>query len=271
VNLNLYYQKLGQGPTLIILHGLYGSSDNWISVARKFASRLTVYLIDLRNHGRSPHTSGHSYPLMADDIDELISYEGIGKAYILGHSMGGKVAMLYAAMHPEKVTGLIVVDIGPGGYANLSQYSSQVIGHLNIVNTMLSVNLSNFATRAEIENELAKTIKDLNARQFIMKNIERRKDYSFAWKLNVDAISKSLPAMMGPIPLDKILVDKQITQFPVLFIKGETSNYISPDQIAILLKYFPEAQIKTVTGANHWVHSEQPEQFMKILDDFLQV
>ncbi len=268
--MNLHYQKLGQGPVMIILHGLYGSADNWITVARKFASRFTVYLIDLRNHGRSPHSSEHSYPLMANDIDELVSNERIEKAYILGHSMGGKVAMLYSAMHPEKVSGLIIVDIGPGGYANLSEYSSQVIGHLNIVNTMLAVDLSNFTTRTEIENELAKTIKDQNTRQFIMKNIERRKDYSFTWKLNVDAISRALPAMMGPIPLDKILGDKQLAEFPVLFVKGEYSNYISPDQVALLLKYFPGAQIKIVPGANHWVHSDQPGAFMKILDDFLQ-
>jgi pimeloyl-ACP methyl ester carboxylesterase len=206
---------------------------------------------------------------MADDIDELMTHEGIEKAYILGHSMGGKVAMLYAARHPQKINGLIVVDIGPGGYANLRQYVPQVIGHLNIVNAMLSVDLSNFINRTEIENELAKTINEPNTRQFIMKNIERKKDNTFAWKLNVEAISKALPAMMGPIPLDKILGDKPLTEFPVLFIKGEYSNYLSTDQTDLLLKYFPGAQIKIVSGANHWVHSEQPEQFMKILDEFL--
>jgi pimeloyl-ACP methyl ester carboxylesterase len=268
--MNLFYQKLGQGPVLIILHGLYGSSDNWITVARKLSTRYTVYLIDLRNHGKSPHSHEHSYTLMAEDIEELITSESIEKTYIIGHSMGGKVAMLYAAIHPEKIAGLIVVDIGPGGYANLSQYSPQVIGHLNIVNAMLSIDLSKFTSRTEIEIELAKTIHDLPTRQFIMKNIDRNKDYSFTWKLNVDAISRSLPAMMGSIYLDKILNDKQLTQFPVLFIKGAHSGYISSDQITLIMKYFPGAQINTIPEAKHWVQAEQPEMFMKALNDFLE-
>jgi pimeloyl-ACP methyl ester carboxylesterase len=135
---------------------------------------------------------------------------------------------------------------------------------------MLSIDPSKFSSRVEIENELAKTIKDISVRQFIMKNIERSGDNIFAWKLNVDAISRSLPAMMGPIPLDKILGPNQITQFPVLFIKGGRSNYISPDQQALINQYFPEAQIETVPGANHWVQAEQPAKFMDVLEGFLQ-
>ena len=268
--MKLFYQKFGEGPALIILHGLYGSSDNWVTIARKLSSRYTIYLIDLRNHGKSAHSPEHSYHLMVGDLAGFMTIENIEKAYILGHSMGGKTAMLFAAMYPSKVAGLIVVDIGPGGYANLSQYSPQVIAHLNIVNAMLSIDPSKFSSRVEIENELAKTIKDISVRQFIMKNIERSGDNIFAWKLNVDAISRSLPAMMGPIPLDKILGPNQITQFPVLFIKGGRSNYISPDQQALINQYFPEAQIETVPGANHWVQAEQPAKFMDVLEGFLQ-
>jgi esterase len=267
--MNLYFQKFGQGPVLIMLHGLYGSLDNWVSVARKFSPAYTIYLVDLRNHGRSPHSDEHSYSLMAEDIHELITNEGIGKAIILGHSMGGKVAMLYAAAHPDKVAGLIVVDIGPGGYATLNKYSAQVIEHLNIVNTMLSVNLANYHNRADIENEVAKTITDMPIRQFIMKNVERQKDLCFVWKLNVNAISKALPAMMEAIPLGKILGDKQIFEYPVLFIKGEHSHYISAEQQSLITKYFPDAQLKIVPNAKHWVHAEQPGLFMGILEEFL--
>jgi pimeloyl-ACP methyl ester carboxylesterase len=267
--MKLFFQKIGQEPSLIILHGLYGSSDNWITVARRLASRYTIYLVDLRNHGRSPHHPDHTYPLMATDIEELMASESIDKAYILGHSMGGKTAMLFAALHPERVSGLIIVDIAPGGYTNLSQYSPQVIAHLNIVNTMLSVDFSKLTSRAKIENDLAKTITDTDIRRFIMKNVQRNANNSFGWKLNIDAIHRALPGIMGPIPLEKIMGGQALKGFPILFIKGEYSDYITPDQIPMIRQYFPEAEIKTIPSAGHWVHAEQPKQFIKVLEEFL--
>jgi esterase len=267
--MKLYFQKLGQGPALIILHGLYGSSDNWVTIARKLSSHYTIYLVDQRNHGRSPHSSEHTFEGMAADVDELMTSENIEKAYILGHSMGGKTAMLFAALHPDKLLGLIIVDIYPGGYAELLQHSPQVIAHLNIVTTMLSIDMNDFSKRADIETELAKTIKDLSVRQFIMKNLHRNPDNTFSWKLNISVISKALPLIMGPIPLNKILDFKTLTLFPVLFMKGEHSSYIGPNQIAEIKKYFPKAQIQTIAGAGHWVHADNPDQFMLVLEEFL--
>jgi len=203
---------------------------------------------------------------MACDLDEFMIEENIEKAYIIGHSMGGKTAMLFSALHPNKILGLIVVDIYPGDYAALPEFSPHIIAHLKIATSMLSVNLNNFNKRSEIENELAKTINDINVRQFIMKNLFRKPDNTFAWRLNVPAISKAFPAIMGSIPLE----GTQLSTFPVLFMRGEHSDYICPEQIAMIKKYYPEALIKTISDAGHWIHADNPEQFIEVLNKFLQ-
>jgi esterase len=267
--MQLYFQKTGEGPALIILHGLYGLSDNWISIARKLSVFQTVYLVDQRNHGRSPHHPEHSYPAMALDLLELMESEKIKKASIMGHSMGGKTAMLFSAMFPEKVDKLIIVDIGPGGYANIDQHSPQVLAHLNIVNSLLSIDFEKFSSRVQIDKELALTIKDDTVRQFLMKNVHRNPDNTFSWKLNIKAISNAMPAIMGPVDLEKTDIKKSSCKFPVLFIKGEKSDYISPQQQLLISKYFPCAVLKTITGAGHWVHAEQPEAFFSLVDLFL--
>ncbi|HEY4789462.1 MAG TPA: alpha/beta fold hydrolase [Bacteroidales bacterium] len=268
--MKLFFQKIGQGQPIIILHGLYGSSDNWVTAGRALASRYTVYLVDQRNHGRSGHSPEHSYALMADDLYELVSSEKLGKVLLIGHSMGGKTAMLFAALHPERVSGLVVVDIGPDSYVSLDSYSPQVIGHLNIVNAMLSVDFSKMISRTEIEKELAKTITEAPVRQFIMKNVARNHDNSLSWKLNIDALSKALPAIMGSIYLEKVLGEKGIDNFPVIFFKGERSGYISEKQMELIQTYFPKAEIEIIPGAGHWVQADQPELFMVSLKRFLE-
>ncbi len=267
--MQLYFQKIGEGPILIILHGLYGLSDNWISIARKLSTDHTVYLVDQRNHGRSPHHPVHTYDAMSQDLNELMVAEKIEKAIILGHSMGGKTAMVFSALFPAKVDKLIVVDIGPGGYANIDQYSPQVLAHLNIVNSMLSIDFEIFTSRVQIDNELAKMIKDQTIRQFLMKNVHRNQGNSFAWKLNIDAISKAMPVIMGSVSMEKILKGASITEFPVLFIKGEKSDYINKEQEILIDRFFPNAIIETIRDAGHWVHSEQPELFLNLINSFL--
>jgi pimeloyl-ACP methyl ester carboxylesterase len=267
--MKLFFQKFGQGPSVIILHGLYGCSDNWVSVARKIADRYTVFLVDQRNHGKSPHHPLHTYPSMVSDLEEFIQSENIEKPLILGHSMGGKTAMLFAATHPDKLSGLIVVDIGPGGYANIDSYSPLAIAQLNIMSSMLSVDFEKHTTRGEIENELARTITNWNVRQFIMKNVQRNADHTFSWKLNLEALSKALPEIMGPVPPDKAQVGKAIYGFPVYFIKGERSDYISPDQEVLIRKYFPDAKLENISDAGHWVHAEQPVKFLERLEEIL--
>lgn len=269
--MNLFCQKFGQGPAVVILHGLYGSSDNWVSIARKMADRHTVSLPDQRNHGKSPHHPIHTYASMVDDLEELIQVENIEKPVIIGHSMGGKTAMLYAAINPEKLAGLVVVDIGPGGYANIDSPSPLVVSHLNIMSSMLSIDFKQYTTRGEIENELAKTISDVNVRQFIMKNVHRNTDNTFSWKLNLDALSRALPEIMGAIHLDKVLDGKTLDGFPVYFIKGERSPYISADQQHLIHTYFPQAKMESIAGSGHWVHAEQPAKFLEKLEEFLRI
>jgi esterase len=267
--MDLFFQKSGNGNPVIILHGLYGSSDNWVTFAKQIAERNTVYLIDQRNHGRSPHHPEHSYKLMCDDLSEFFRKQGIDKAIILGHSMGGKTAMLFAAMHPEKVKGLIVVDIAPAGYASVNEFSSQIIEHLNIINAMLSIDLAQYTTRSEIDAELAKTIPNTDIRQFITKNIHRKSDHSFNWKLNIQALSKAMPEIMGSIHLEKVLDQKPPIHLPTLFIRGGRSNYLLPEHYAEIKTYFPEVVIETIPNAGHWVHAEQPVLFAKTVENFI--
>jgi pimeloyl-ACP methyl ester carboxylesterase len=264
--MRLFFQKIGQGPVVTILHGLYGSSDNWITVARKLADNYTVYLADQRNHGRSPHHEEHSYSLMAEDVNELMLSEGVKKSIFIGHSMGGKTAMQFAALYPEKVSALIIVDIGAGGYAETDNYSPQVISHLNIMNAMLSIDFQKMTSRTEIDNALTETIADISTRQFIMKNVQRHHDNSFGWKLNIEALFRALPAIMGPVNLTR----GKAFNFPVLFIKGERSNYISPAQLSLIKEYFPESAVETIPGAGHWVHADRPEEFLNVLKIFLE-
>ncbi|MDP4209025.1 MAG: alpha/beta fold hydrolase [Bacteroidota bacterium] len=267
--MKLFFHKLGEGPALVILHGLYGSSDNWITVARKLSEHFTVYLVDLRNHGRSPHVAEHSYQAMAADLNELFIDEGIEKAYLMGHSMGGKTAMLFAAQHPEKISRLIVVDIAPGRYTRVDEPSEHSIAHLNIVNAMLSLDFSQITTRTAIDAELAKFINNISVRQFIMKNVHRNANHSFSWKLNIEAISKGLPNILGAIPLEKTLQGNVLDTFPTLFIRGENSDYITGEHIPEIYRYFPNAEIKGIPDAGHWVHADQPEKFMETLTSFL--
>ena len=267
--MKLFFQKFGLGPPIIILHGLYGSSDNWVTIARNLANQFTVYLVDQRNHGKSTHHPVHSYQSMIADLDEFMVSEGIEKSILIGHSMGGKTAMLFAASHPDKVNGLIVVDIGPGGYANIDSLSPMVIAHLNIMSSMLSVDFSKYTTRSEIESKLAETILDVSVRQFIMKNVQRNADNSFSWKFNLDALSNALPEIMGPVKLEKILDDNVNIGFPVFFIKGEHSGYISNEQQTLIYKYFPSAKIEVVQKSGHWVHAEQPVEFLEKLKGIL--
>lgn len=267
--MKLFFQKIGEGKPLIILHGLYGFSDNWMTIARQLTKNFTIYLVDQRNHGKSPHHPELNYTVMSEDLHELLLSENLDNVILLGHSMGGKTAMLFAATYPQMVSALIVADIGPGGYASLESPSSQVLVHLNIINTLKSIDLNVYSSRVEVERELAKSIADIGVRQFIMKNIHRNHDGSFSWKLNVDAISKALPSIMGPAPIDKVLLEELTQTFPVLFIKGEKSSYITSEQEQLIFKYFPKAQIEEIKNAGHWVHADQPEQFLQTLQTFL--
>ncbi len=275
--MEMFFRKLGPGSTtgktgltgagspVIILHGLYGSSDNWLTIGRELSSDYPVYLVDLRNHGNSPHSDRHTYPLMKLDLLEFIDRYDIEKAMIVGHSMGGKVAMAFSAEFPKRIKSMVVIDIGPKSYHTLTGYSPQAIEHMNILNAMQSVDFSGVKTREEIDARLEVYIKSFRIRNFLMKSIKRNRDNSFSWKINVPVLIKELPATLEGVGY----TSQRISGFPVLFIKGENSDYITDEDIPAIINLFPAAEFITIPGAGHWLHAEKPELVIKTLREFL--
>ena len=268
--MNLAYKKLGQGRPLIILHGLYGSLDNWYSIGKALSTNFEVYLVDQRNHGHSPHSESHTYKNLQEDLFEFFNSHNISKAILVGHSMGGKTAMLFAILHPELIEKLIIVDIAPKAYTSLQNYQSHAIVHLNIMQAFLSTEISQMQSREQIDNEFSKYIKEKNIRQFLLKNVSRSND-GFKWKLNVQALSNALPNILEGLDIKEIQKSKYKPDFPVLFIKGEKSDYIIDDDLFLIKQIFPKSEMVTIFDAGHWVHSEQPELFLKTLKYFLEV
>lgn len=261
--MKLFFRKYGQGPPLIIIHGLYGSSDNWVSIGRKLASNFEVFLIDQRNHGRSPHTTDHNYHVLKEDLREFMDQQAIDKAVILGHSMGGKTAMFFAADYPERISHLIVADISPRSYQTTN--SHQLLAHSTIIRAMYNIDFYGITSREEINTILAKTIPENRIRQFLLKNIQRSKDNQFSWSLNIKTIRNELANIM--LGLDEN--QKEISGFPVLFLKGANSDYILQEDIKVIHEIFPYADIETIPNAGHWLHAEQPDLFLKKIQDFI--
>ena len=264
----LNYRKYGQGHPLLILHGLYGSSDNWITIAKGLATHFEVYLLDQRNHGNSPHSPIHTYGSMREDLHEFMDHYHLEKAVILGHSMGGKTAMIFAAQYPERVTNLIVVDIAPKNYSELQQHTLTSIDHSKIVDLMLHFNFAGLASRSQIDDLLSKQLPDIKIRQFLLKNLKRLPDRSFTWKLNIRAIAKHLKEIMDGIERDTFSQKQHITEFPVLFIRGENSGYITEEDHKVIRSIFPYAEITTIPRSGHWVHAQQPSLLIKTIEYF---
>ena len=261
--MELFFRKYGEGPPLIIIHGLYGSSDNWVGIGRKLAKNFEVFLIDQRNHGRSPHSSDHTYQLLKEDLREFMDTQSIEKAIIIGHSMGGKTAMFFAADYPERVNHLIITDISPRSYKSTD--SGQLLAHSKIIRAMYNLDFYGITSRQEIDDILAKTIPENRIRQFLLKNIKRSKDNEYSWNLNIKAIRNELANIMEGLDENQ----PEITGFPVLFIKGENSDYILDEDKKAILQIFPHADSETIPNAGHWLHVEQPELFLQKIKDFI--
>lgn len=252
--MELFYREFGQGSPVIILHGLFGFSDNWQTIAKGLADHHLVVTPDLRNHGRSPHVSGHTYPEMAEDLKAFMEARWMFSAALIGHSMGGKAAMQLALSHPDLVERLVVVDIAPGRAED---------NHSSIFDALLGMDLSKIKTRQEAESYLSGSISDTGTRQFLLKNITREDDGSFTWKMNLPVLWKHFDDILAPVegedPFDK----------PVLFVRGSRSGYIKDDDFPFIKTLFPQAEIVTVEGAGHWVHADKPAELLRILKDFL--
>ena len=251
--MKLNFRQAGEGKPLIILHGLFGSGDNWVSVTKPLAENFNVFVVDQRNHGRSPHHATHSYESMSEDLVEFISDNNIVNPYILGHSMGGKTAMHFALKYPEKVEKLIVVDISPKYY---KPHHQDVIAGLN------AVNISTLKSREEAESLMIPHLPEIGVRQFLLKNLYRNESGGFAWRMNLNDLVfqiENIGTENSGIPFTK----------PTLFIKGENSNYIREEDRTNINRLFPNSKLQTINGAGHWVQVEKPKEFVETVIGFL--
>ncbi|MBK9391618.1 MAG: alpha/beta fold hydrolase [Bacteroidetes bacterium] len=260
--MKLFCRSQGSGPPLIILHGLYGSSDNWVSIAKKIGDHYTVYLPDLRNHGQSPHSEIMNYEAMSDDLNELANDLGLRSFFLAGHSMGGKAAMAYAIKWPEKLSGLLIADISPF----VREYSGNqaYLQHKTILEAMNSLDLTKIHSRADADAALTQKIESENIRGFILKNLQRVEGNNFKWKLNVPSLLKNLDRIMEGIDSSD-MHDNQITGFPVIFLKGAESDYLNSSDYPEILKIFPAAEFNEIANAGHWLHADQPDDVARNL------
>lgn len=265
--MKLFYRKLGKGPCLFILHGLYGMSDNWMTMGKKLAETFEVYLIDQRNHGQSPHSDNHSYYALRNDLLELINDLSIDAIHLIGHSMGGKTAMLFASDYPERVKSLIAVDISPKHYGSHPGFERNLAMHKGMIAAIKELDLSEFTKLSQVDEKLKNTIPDKFTRQFMLKNISRTQGKMLTWKFNIKTLNKEINSILEGIDEKKYMPG--FSSFPTLFIRGEKSNYIMDEDLPLIQKVFPGAQVDTIPNAGHMVHVEQPVLFLESVKRFL--
>ncbi len=245
--MNLYYREMGEGAPLIILHGLFGASDNWLSIGKSLSDHFNVYLLDQRNHGQSPHSEEWTYDAMAADVVAFMDQQGIEKATLLGHSMGGKVAMFTACLYPDRLADLIVADIAPRHYP---------VHHRTILDGLMSIDLENLDSRKEADSQLAKYVPEPAVRQFLLKSLGRDDDQSFSWKINLKVINDKIENVGIALPKNY--------QFDgsALFIRGAKSHYVTDEDAEQLKDQFPNSKLVTIERAGHWIHAEQSQAFI---------
>lgn len=254
--MELNYKSFGQGEPVIILHGLFGTLDNWQTIARALAEEYLVFIVDQRNHGRSPHVPGMSYPLLAEDLRAFMELHWIYRAHIVGHSMGGKTAMQFALTYPDMVDRLAVIDIAPKAYPG---------GHELIFDALLSVPLNEMDSRQEAEAFLAARIDDPGVLQFLLKNLSRSTEGHYEWKMNLPVLYQHYREILAAVTGDAPSYDDS-----VLFLRGGRSAYIElPGDEQTIRAYFPQARIETVKDAGHWVHADAPQAVVEHLKSFL--
>lgn len=247
----------GNPQPFLILHGFLGMSDNWKTLGTEFAAaNLEVHLLDLRNHGRSFQSDVFNYEVMAQDVVAYCDFNNLKNIYLLGHSMGGKVAMEVATTHPDLVSKLIIADIGPKEYQP---------HHQEILEGLKNIDFSSNPSRTEIDDTLAKSIPDFGTRQFLLKSLYRKTKDQLEFRFNLDSFLGQPKAIGQPLALNKMYTK------PVLFLKGEKSNYILSEDSTLIEKHFPQSKIETINNAGHWLHAENPEQFYEKAMAFLKI
>lgn len=253
--MDLYFREFGEGKPLIILHGLFGSSDNWVTIGRKLSHSRKVFIIDQRNHGQSFHSDIFDYPALSQDLDHFIRSRQLVKPALLGHSMGGKTAMNYAITNPEVIDRLMVVDISPKLYDNQ---------HGHILDGLASIDLTNLTNRNEADAQLEIFVPEPGIRQFLLKNLTRDDQGQFKWRLNLKAVSEKIDKVSQALP------ENAFSPVKALFIYGGNSDYIQSKDLVTIPEIFPQAQFAKIEDAGHWVHSEKMEKFLEVVENFLE-
>jgi pimeloyl-ACP methyl ester carboxylesterase len=252
--MRLHFESFGAGFPVVILHGLFGSGDNWLRFARELEPNHRVVLPDHRNHGRSPHAGTMTHAEMAQDVRELMQHLGLAEAHVIGHSLGGKTAMQMALDHPELVRSLVVVDIAPRKYEGK---------HDAILDALLGLDLGSLSSRQEIEIALAPAIPDLQVRRFLLKGIERTAE-GFRWRMGIREIADNYST------LSEAVSGERAYEGPCMFVRGELSTYLLPGDEPGIRSLFPKAEFATVAKASHWVHADNPEGFNEAVLGFLE-
>lgn len=261
--MELFFRKEGIGSPLVVVHGLYGSSDNWINIGKRLAEKHTVYMLDLRNHGRSPFANSHTFNDMRDDLAEFFEKHNIEKATVLGHSMGGKAAMWFAVDFPENVEKLVIADIAPKDYLLLKE-DSQFYLHQNILLAMQEIDFSKIHSREEVDDFMSQKIDDERIRQFLLKNVAKDKQTKmYYWRVNAEVLYSHLDEIVSGVNKNWFDDRIPITSYPVIFIRGMKSKYILPEDEPMIKEIYPDSRIIDIPDAGHWLHAEQPELFMK--------
>lgn len=252
--MKLFSQVLGGGDPLIIMHGLFGMGDNWMTLARRWADDYEVHVLDMRNHGRSPWSEEHTYQAMALDVVEYLGEKNLSLPMLLGHSMGGKVAMEFATQWPGQLSKLVVADIAPRGYP---------IHHREILEALMSLDLESYSSRSEADEALALHLSAPSVRQFLLKSLHRTDDKKLAFRFNLEVLNRNIGLVGEAIGADARY------DGPTLFIRGGQSGYIRDEDAVLIHEHFPQARLETIEGVGHWLHAEAPEEFFRRVSGFL--
>lgn len=250
----LHSKILGQGQPLMILHGYFGMGDNWKTLGNQFSESFEVHLIDQRNHGRSFHAREFNYEVMVDDVYRYIQHHQLDNCILMGHSMGGKTAMLFAVEHPELIEKLIIVDISPRAY---EPHHNEILAALN------TVDFTKHTSRTLIDKHLKKWIPEAGVRQFLMKNVYWREKGVLDFRFNLPSLTENNAEVGAELPPNTIF-DKK-----TLFLAGGNSGYISDREIPLIENHFPLAMVETIPDTGHWLHAEKPEIFYQMVMNFL--
>jgi esterase len=250
----LFFREYGSGQPIVILHGLFGSSDNWLTQAKLFSEAgYKVFTVDLRNHGMSPHDPEFDYKAMVHDLEEFFDDHALSNATLIGHSMGGKAAMNFALVHPDKIERLIIVDIAPRFYD---------LEHYLIADGLAAIPIDEINSRNEADDVLKEYVSDAGTRQFLLKNLQRKPEGGFSWKINLPIIREKL----GNIGEDLLFEGTFIK--PTLFIRGANSSYVLDSDLKRIREIFPDSKLETL-DAGHWVQAEKPKEFVQVVTEWL--